>query len=72
MRQHFGDVVHRRLLAVYHAEPVGHESAVITDQSGQLPGQRHPLTIVLAGFPRVEPDVLQKQNVAVGETLRSS
>ena len=37
VRQQRGDVVHRGLLAVHHAEAVGDERAVGADQFGQLP-----------------------------------
>ena len=69
MRQQRGDVVHRRLLAVHHAETVGHESAVVADEFDQLLGQRQALGVVLAGLARVEADVLQQQDVAVGQAL---
>ena len=38
------------------------------DQFDELFGQRQPLAVVLAGFPRIEADVLQQQNVPVGQT----
>ena len=65
------DVVHRGLLAVHDTEPVGHERAVRCYQFGQLPCQRQSFGVVLAGFPRVEPDVLQQQDVTVGQALGS-
>lgn len=69
MRQQFGHVEHRRLLAVHHAEPVGHECRVVPDQFHQGLGQRRALGGVLAGLARIETDVLQQQDVAIGQAL---
>ena len=55
---------------MHHAEAVGDECAIVADQFGQLPGERQPLGVVLAGFARIEPDVLQQQDIAVGQALR--
>ena len=49
--------------------PSDTKAPVGPDQFGELAGQRQPLAIVLAGLPRVETDVLQQQDVPVGQTL---
>ena len=58
---------------MHHSEAVGHEGARRSvrggDEFGQLLRQRQALVVVLAGFARVEADVLQQQDVAVGESL---
>ena len=71
VRQQRRDVIDRGLLAVHHAEPVGDESACGADQFDELFSQRQPFPIVLAGFPRIEADVLQQQDIPVGQTLRA-
>ena len=69
MWQQRGDVVDGGLFAVHHTESVGHESACGSDQFGELAGKRQPLGIVLARLAGVETDVLQQQDVPVGQTL---
>jgi len=58
---------------VHHPEPIGHESPGRSiragDQFGEFSGQRQPLPVVLAGFPRVEADVFQQQDIPVGQKL---
>ncbi len=54
---------------MHHPEPVGDESASGRDQFGELLGQCKPFAVVLAGLARVEPDVLQQQDIAVGQAL---
>ena len=58
---------------MHHTEAVGDEgprrSVRRSDEFGQLLGQREPFVVVLAGFAGVEADVLQQQDVAVGEPL---
>ncbi len=66
VRQPLGDVVHAGLLAVHDAEPVGDERI---GQRGQLVGERAALGVVLAGLARVEPDVLQQRDLAVGQAF---
>ncbi len=67
VRQPLGHVVHAGLLAVHHTEPVGDEGRVRADHGHQIVGQRAALGRVLAGLPRVEPDVLQQGDLAVGQ-----
>ncbi len=65
VREALRDVVHRRLLAVHHAEAVGDERV---GERGELVGERrHARAVVLAGLAGVEPDVLQHRDLAVGE-----
>ena len=52
---------------MHHPEAVGDESPSGRDQFGEFAGECEPLAVVLAGFPRIEADVLQQQDVAVGE-----
>ena len=58
---------------MHHTEAVRHESAGRSvrcgDEFGQLLGQGQSLVVVLAGFAGVETDVLQQQDVAVGQAL---
>ena len=54
---------------MHHAEAIRNKGAVIPDQFDQLLGERQPLGVVLAGLARVETDVLQQQDVAVGQAL---
>ena len=63
-RQPQRHVVHGGLLAVHHPEPVGDERV---GQVGQLPGERRPDLVVLAGLAAVEADVLQHRDLAVLE-----
>ena len=69
VRQPLRDVVHARLLAVHDAEAVADEGV---GQRGQLVGERTALGVVLAGLARVEPDVLEQRDLAVGERRRRS
>ena len=69
MRQECGDVVDGCLLAVHHTEAIRDESAIIPDEVDQLLGQCQPLGVVLAGFAWIEADVLQQQDVSVGQAL---
>ena len=71
VRQQRRDLVDRRLLAVHNPEAVGDESAVVPGEFDQLFGQGQPLVVVLAGLARVETNVLQQQDVAVGQPLRA-
>ena len=64
-------VVHRRLLAVHDAEPVGDERAVLAGERGELEGERLALGVVLRRLARVEPDVLQQHDVAGGQAHRA-
>ena len=54
---------------MHHAETVGDESAVSTDQLSKVLGQLLSLRVVLAGLARIESDVLQQQDVAVSQAL---
>jgi hypothetical protein len=70
VRQHGRDVVDRCVLAVHRAERVLDEGAtlvVATGEEGETAGELGPLMVVLARLARVEPDVLEKQQLAVLE-----
>ena len=64
MRKSLRDVVHAGLLAVHDAEAVADEGV---RQRGELVCERAPLSVVLAGLPRVETQVLEQDDVAVTE-----
>ena len=55
---------------MHHPETVGHEGRVITNKLDQRLRQAQPLVVVLTGLSRVEANVLQQQDVAVGKRLR--
>ncbi len=69
VREQLRHVVHRRLLAVDDTEAVGDESTVVADEFDQITGERLTLRLVLAGLTRVEADVLQQEDVTVGQAL---
>ena len=56
-----------------HTETIGHERADPStrgiNQLHQRLGQRESLRVVLTGLPGVEPDVLQQQDIAVGQAF---
>ena len=60
VRQQAGDVVDRRLLAVHDAEAVGDEDV---GERGERVGELGPLLVGLGGLARVEPEVLQQDDV---------
>ena len=68
-RQQGRDVVDRGLFAVHHTETIGNECAILADQFGEGFRQRQSVRVVLAGLARIETDVLQQENVAVGQAL---
>ncbi len=47
------------------------EPSGAADEFGERLGQREALAVVLAGLAGIEADVLQQQDVAVGEALRA-
>lgn len=55
-----------------NTESVGDECAVVTDQLDESLGELDPLGFVLAGLARVETDVLEHQDVTVGESFGTS
>jgi hypothetical protein len=65
-RQPRGHVVHAGVLAVHRAEGVVH---VRVGERGELVGEGRPLGVVLAGLPRVEPQVLQQGHLAGGQRV---
>ena len=55
---------------MYDAEAVRDECAVVADQFGQLPWPERSLSASsLLRFARIEPDVLQQQDIALGQSL---
>ncbi len=56
---------------MHHAEAVGDESPVVADEFDEVAGQRLPLRLVLAGFARIEANVLEQEDVAVGQAFRA-
>lgn len=64
MGQQSRDVVDRSLLAVDDSEAVGDE---VVCQFGKLSGEGLPLAVVLRGLARVEAQVLEQENLTVGQ-----
>src|SRR5205085_9430054 len=68
VRQQPGEFVDARVLAVYRTERV---VDVCVAERGEAGGEVRPRRLVLAGLPRVEPQVLQQRDAAGRETVHS-
>ena len=69
VREALGHIVHGGLGAVDHAEPVGHEGAVVGGEGDQLVGEGTAFGFVFGGFAGVEAHVFQQEHVAVGQAV---